>query len=174
MLGNGLGKGLEIFMRNSSIYRSNLSDEKVAFLSEIKSQKDFSTQDDNTPKAYKRPSRQKELDLLWQNFKINPVKEEKSPGVYLLTGFIAGALCMFVMNAILSIGTNVSDEINPTALGQPKFEKKIERHPEDPIMLAVKGMLPKGPLGRKLLSNLKVFAGAEHTHTAQNPQSLEV
>ena len=54
------------------------------------------------------------------------------------------------------------------------FEKKIERHPEDPIMLAVKGMLPKGPLGRKLLSNLKVFAGAEHTHTAQNPQSLEV
>ena len=54
------------------------------------------------------------------------------------------------------------------------FEKKIERHPEDPIMLAVKGMLPKGPLGRKLLSNLKVFAGAEHTHAAQNPQSLEV
>ena len=48
------------------------------------------------------------------------------------------------------------------------FEKKIERHPEDP------SMLPKGPLGRKLLSNLKVFAGAEHTHAAQNPQSLEV
>lgn len=114
-------------MRNSSIYRSNLSDEKVAFLSEIKSQKEFSTQEDNTPKAYKRPSRQKELDLLWQNFKINPAKEEKSPGVYLLTGFIAGALCMFVMNAILSIGANVSNESNPTALGQPKFEKKIER-----------------------------------------------
>lgn len=114
-------------MRNSSIYRSNLSDEKVAFLSEIKNQKEFSSQDDNTPKAYKRPSRQKELDLLWQNFKINPAKEEKSPGVYLLTGFIAGALCMFVMNAILSIGSNISSEANPTALGQPKFEKKIER-----------------------------------------------
>ena len=113
-------------MRNSSIYRSNLSDEKVAFLSEIKSQKEFSSQDDNTPKAYKRPSRQKELDLLWQNFKINP-KEEKSPGVYLLTGFIAGALCMFVMNAILSIGSNISSEVTPTSLGQPKFEKKISR-----------------------------------------------
>lgn len=113
-------------MRNSSIYRSNLSDEKVAFLSEIKNQKEYSVQEDNTPKAYKRPSKQKELDLLWQNFKINP-KEEKSPGVYLLTGFIAGALCMFVMNAILSIGSNISGEVNPTSLGQPKFEKKIER-----------------------------------------------
>ena len=90
-------------MRNSSIYRSNLSDEKIAFLSEIKNKKDIKQDlNDNAPKAYKRPEKQKELDLLWQNFKINQ-KEEKSPGVYLLTGFIAGALCMFIMNSILSI-----------------------------------------------------------------------
>ncbi len=113
-------------MRNSSIYRSNLSDEKIAFLSEIKSQKEFS-QEDNTPKAYKRQGKQKELDLLWQSFKISP-KEEKSPGVYLLTGFIAGALCIFMMNGILSIGSGVSSSDSELAsLGQPKFEKKISR-----------------------------------------------
>lgn len=113
-------------MRNSSIYRSNLSDEKIAFLSEIKSQKEAMQQEDNAPKAYKRQGKQKELDILWQNFKIN-TKEEKSPGVYLLTGFVAGALCMFLMNAILSIGANLSNGTTETSLGQPKFEKKISR-----------------------------------------------
>lgn len=114
-------------MRNSSIYRSNLSDEKVAFLSELKNQKEYNVQEDNAPRAYRRTvGRQKELDLLWQNFKINP-KEEKSPGVYLLTGFIAGALCMFIMNAILSISSNIGAETDVTSLGQPKFEKKISR-----------------------------------------------
>lgn len=54
------------------------------------------------------------------------------------------------------------------------FEKKIERHPEAPLMLAIKGMLPKGPLGRTLLKNVKVYAGADHPHSAQNPQPLEI
>ncbi len=128
-------------MRNSSIYRSNLSGEKIAFLSEIKNQKDFN-QDDNTPKAYKRPGKQKELDLLWQNFKINP-KEEKSPGVYLLTGFIAGALCMFIMNAILSISSNISSNTTTTAsLGQPKFEKKISRKSKIPQINSQVAVVP--------------------------------
>ena len=118
-------------MRNSTIYRSNLSDEKVAFLSEIKSQKEnknyfANNQEDNSPKAYKRPNKQKELDLLWQSFKVN-TKEEKSPGVYLLTGFIAGALCMFIMTSILSISSEISAEPTETSIGQPKFEKKISR-----------------------------------------------
>ena len=117
-------------MRNSSIYRSNLSDEKVAYLSEIKNQKEYTSnndnQEDNAPKAYKRQGKQKELDLLWQSFRINS-KEEKSPGVYLLTGFIAGALCMFVMNAILSISSEITTEPTATSIGQPKFEKKISR-----------------------------------------------
>lgn len=113
-------------MRSSSLYRSNLSNEKVAFLSEMQSEKEEKIMhfDETEPKAYKRPNRQKELDLLWQNFKIN-TKEEKSPGVYLLTGFVAGALCMFVMNAVLSIGTVSTN--NSVSLGQPKFEKKISR-----------------------------------------------
>ena len=113
-------------MRNSSMYRSNISGEKVAYLSEIKNQKELE-QDDNAPKAYKRPAKEKEIDLLWQNFITNP-KEERSPGVYLLTGFIAGALCVFIMNAIMSISSNMSShETTSVAVEQPKYEKKISR-----------------------------------------------
>jgi large subunit ribosomal protein L13 len=54
------------------------------------------------------------------------------------------------------------------------FNTLIKRHPEDPILLAIKGMLPKGALGRKLITNVKVYAGAEHPHAAQNPQAVEV
>lgn len=111
-------------MRNSSLYRSNISNEKVAFLSELKNQKDFMVEDNNEPKAYKRLGKQKELDLLWQNFKIS-AKEDKSPGVYLLTGFIAGALSMFIMNTALSISSNISS--SSQTLSQPKYEKKINR-----------------------------------------------
>jgi large subunit ribosomal protein L13 len=52
------------------------------------------------------------------------------------------------------------------------FEKLIARRPAAPLQLAVKGMLPKGPLGRKLLKNVKVYAGATHPHAAQNPTSI--
>ncbi|MDR0759054.1 MAG: 50S ribosomal protein L13 [Treponema sp.] len=58
-------------------------------------------------------------------------------------------------------------------LKSQSFEKLIARHPTSPLELAVKGMLPKGPLGRKLLKNVKVYAGAGHPHGAQNPQAIE-
>jgi len=54
------------------------------------------------------------------------------------------------------------------------YEKLAARHPESPLELAVKGMLPKGPLGRKLLKNVKVYAGSKHPHEAQNPQSINL
>ncbi len=54
------------------------------------------------------------------------------------------------------------------------FEALIARHPTSPLELAIKGMLPKGPLGRKLLKNVKVYAGADHPHAAQNPQAIEL
>ena len=54
------------------------------------------------------------------------------------------------------------------------FEKLSEKHPEDPIRLAVKGMLPSGRLGRVILENVKIYAGADHPHKAQNPKPLEV
>ena len=54
------------------------------------------------------------------------------------------------------------------------FKKLIEKHPEDPIRLAVKGMLPNGRLGRVLMDNVKIYAGPEHPHAAQNPKAVEL
>jgi large subunit ribosomal protein L13 len=54
------------------------------------------------------------------------------------------------------------------------FKATIERHPEDPLKLAIKGMLPNGRLGRKLLKNVKIYAGAEHPSMAQKPQTLDI
>ena len=54
------------------------------------------------------------------------------------------------------------------------LDKLLETHPERALEHAVKGMLPKGPLGRKMLSKLRVFAGPEHKHTAQQPIPLDV
>jgi large subunit ribosomal protein L13 len=54
------------------------------------------------------------------------------------------------------------------------LEKMLDEHPERVLEKAVKGMLPRGPLGRKMLGKLRVFAGPEHTHTAQQPIPLEV
>ncbi len=54
------------------------------------------------------------------------------------------------------------------------FGKLIEKHPEDPLKITINGMLPNGRLGRALMDNLKIYAGAEHPHTAQNPKPLEV
>ena len=50
----------------------------------------------------------------------------------------------------------------------------LERHPERVIETGVKGMLPKNPLGRAMFKKLKVYAGAEHPHAAQQPQKLEI
>jgi large subunit ribosomal protein L13 len=52
------------------------------------------------------------------------------------------------------------------------FQEMLAKRPERIIELAVKGMLPKGALGRQMRKKLKVYAGAEHPHVAQNPQPL--
>jgi len=62
----------------------------------------------------------------------------------------------------------------PGGLKTENFEKLAERHPTSPLELAIKGMLPKGPLGRKLLKNVKIYAGAEHPHVAQNLQKIDL
>jgi len=54
------------------------------------------------------------------------------------------------------------------------FEKLREKQPEQIIELAVKGMLPKGPLGRAMLRKLRVYAGADHGHAAQQPMPLDI
>ena len=54
------------------------------------------------------------------------------------------------------------------------LEKQLEKAPDRVIKAAVKGMLPKNPLGRAMFSKLKVYAGTEHPHTAQQPKVLEI
>jgi large subunit ribosomal protein L13 len=54
------------------------------------------------------------------------------------------------------------------------FEKLIEKAPERVLQAAVKGMLPRNPLGRKMFSKLKVYAGNTHPHAAQQPKELQV
>ena len=54
------------------------------------------------------------------------------------------------------------------------LEKLMATHPERVIETAVKGMLPKNPLGRAMFKTLKVYSGPEHPHTAQQPQPLEI
>ena len=52
------------------------------------------------------------------------------------------------------------------------LREKLAKKPEEVIELAVKGMLPKGPLGRQMYTKLHVYAGAEHPHAAQKPEVL--
>jgi large subunit ribosomal protein L13 len=59
-------------------------------------------------------------------------------------------------------------------LKEINFEDLIQKAPERVIEAAVKGMLPKNPLGRAMYRKLKVYAGKEHKHTAQQPQLLEI
>lgn len=62
----------------------------------------------------------------------------------------------------------------PGGLKTESFAKLHARKPEEVLRLAVKGMLPRGPLGREMLRKLKIFAGNEHPHSAQQPQPLEI
>lgn len=60
----------------------------------------------------------------------------------------------------------------PGGLKSISFDKLQDKKPEMIIELAVKGMLPKNPLGRAMYKKMKVYAGAEHPHAAQQPQEL--
>ena len=62
----------------------------------------------------------------------------------------------------------------PGGIYSTNFAKLHARFPDRVLRLAVKGMLPKGPLGYAMLKKMKVYAGAEHPHTAQQPKTLEI
>lgn len=77
-------------------------------------------------------------------------------------------------------GNKAADKIYHHNTGYPgglksiSFEKLIDRHPEKILELAIKGMLPKNPLGREMYRKLKVYAGPQHQHHAQQPEVLEI
>ncbi len=62
----------------------------------------------------------------------------------------------------------------PGGLKSITFDKLLDKKPEMIIEKAVKGMLPRGPLGRDMYRKLKVYAGTEHRHSAQQPKILEI
>jgi large subunit ribosomal protein L13 len=77
-------------------------------------------------------------------------------------------------------GRKATDKVYYSHSGYPggiksiTFEKLLKKAPEQVIEKAVKGMLPKGPLGRAMFRKLKVYTGPEHKHAAQQPQKLEI
>jgi large subunit ribosomal protein L13 len=60
----------------------------------------------------------------------------------------------------------------PGGLAERTAQQLVDRHPTELVKRAVWGMLPKGPLGRRIYKKLKVYAGAEHPHAAQRPKPL--
>ena len=87
-----------------------------------------------------------------------------------------------VINAekVAVTGNKLKDKLYHSHSGYPgglksvSFEKLQKRAPEKIIQLAVKGMLPKTPLGRTMLKKLKVYAGGDHPHGAQQPQAFKL
>ena len=77
-------------------------------------------------------------------------------------------------------GAKTTDKMSHHHTGYPgglksiSFEKLIDKAPERVIQRAVKGMLPRNPLGRAMFKKLKVYAGNEHPHAAQQPQVLNI
>jgi large subunit ribosomal protein L13 len=62
----------------------------------------------------------------------------------------------------------------PGGIYSRTFNQMLEKAPEEILINAVKGMLPKGPLGYAMIKKLKVYAGESHPHTAQQPKQLEI
>lgn len=89
---------------------------------------------------------------------------------------------VIVLNAdkITVTGNKTKDKMYHRHTGYPggirtsSFEQLLQRSPEQVIQHAVKGMLPRGPLGRTMLDKLKVYGGSLHPHTAQQPEVLQL
>ena len=62
----------------------------------------------------------------------------------------------------------------PGGLKSERYSELLDRRPDEAIRRSVRGMLPKGPLGRQMIKKLKVYAGPQHPHAAQTPTALEL
>ena len=110
--------------------------------------------------------------------KASTVLMGKNKNTY--TPFLENGDYVIVINAekIKTTGRKDKQKLYRNHSGYPggmrveKFSSLIERRPEKIIEQSIKGMLPKGPLGRQIYRNLKVYKGAEHPHTAQSPELI--
>ncbi|WP_319370225.1 50S ribosomal protein L13 [uncultured Ilyobacter sp.] len=84
------------------------------------------------------------------------------------------------MEKIAVTGNKLTDKMYynhsgfPGGLRERRLEEVLAKKPEEALMLAVKRMLPNNKLGREQLTRLRVFVGAEHTHAAQKPETVEL
>jgi large subunit ribosomal protein L13 len=98
------------------------------------------------------------------------------------TPFLETGDSIIIINAekIIVSGKKENQKLYKNHSGRPggmrieNFSKLQQRRPEKIIEHAVKGMLPKGPLGRKIYTNLKVYKGNQHPHMAQTPELLNI
>ncbi|MAZ77917.1 MAG: 50S ribosomal protein L13 [Legionellaceae bacterium] len=89
---------------------------------------------------------------------------------------------LVVINAekVAATGNKMNDKMYyhhtgyPGGIKEATLAQMLERRPEQVIEKAVKGMMPRGPLGRAMLKKLKVFAGPKHDHAAQQPEPLNL
>lgn len=63
---------------------------------------------------------------------------------------------------------------HPGGLKRESYARQLQRKPEEAVRRTIRGMLPRGPLGRQMLRKLKVYAGPTHPHAAQQPTSLDL
>ncbi|EKD92244.1 MAG: 50S ribosomal protein L13 [uncultured bacterium] len=97
------------------------------------------------------------------------------------TTYVDTGDCFVIVNVekLIVTGNKAKDKFYhhhtsyPGGIKSESFEKMQARQPARVLEIAVKGMLPKGPLGRDMFRKLKVYAGKEHPHMAQNPESID-
>ena len=132
------------------------------------------------------------------SFMANPAKVERKWYVVDATGYTLGRLAsevakvlrgknkpvftphvdtgdyVIVVNAdkIKVTGKKLDQKIYVGGMKETTLREMLAKKPEKVVELAVKGMLPKGPLGREMFTKLHVYAGAEHPHAAQQPEAL--
>ena len=81
---------------------------------------------------------------------------------------------VFILNAAKVVLTNETAEKKLVGLKSQTYADLLERQPEDAIRRTIKGMLPSNRLGAQMLTKLKVYAGSEHPHSAQQPEVLTI
>ena len=98
------------------------------------------------------------------------------------TTYVDTGDCFVIVNVekLMVTGNKAKDKFYhhhtsyPGGIKSESFEKMQARQPARILEIAVKGMLPKGPLGRDMFRKMKVYAGKEHPHAAQNPESIDL
>ena len=115
-----------------------------------------------------------------KTFSAKPLEVTREWYVVDATDKIVGHLAAEIASKMKMSGNKATDKRYFRHTGYPggiietTFGKMQERFPGRALEIAVKGMLPKGPLGYAMIKKLKIYAGEEHPHTAQQPKTLDI